>query len=71
MAVFRNHPVTLPGFSPPAAPAQPLKIGHVFIIILENESFETTFGADSPAVYLRSLAKQGALLPNYCGIGNG
>ncbi len=52
-----------------AAPAAP-KPGHVFIIVLENEGYEVTFGAKSPAAYLKSLAQQGALLPNYYGIGH-
>jgi phosphatidylinositol-3-phosphatase len=46
------------------------KPGHVFIIVLENESYHITFGRNSAATYLRSLAQQGALLPNYFGIGH-
>ena len=46
------------------------KPGHVFIIVLENEGYDVTFGAKSPAAYLRMLARQGALLPNYFGIGH-
>jgi len=53
-----------------SANADPRKIGHVFIIVLENEGYETTFGPKSPAKYLRSLATQGALLSNYYGIGH-
>jgi hypothetical protein len=52
-----------------AAPAGP-KPGHVFIIVLENEGYDVTFGAKSPAAYLKGLARQGALLPNYYGIGH-
>ncbi len=52
-----------------AASAGP-KPGHVFIIVLENEGYDVTFGAKSPATYLRTLAQQGALLPNYYGIGH-
>jgi len=53
--------------SPPAQP--PIK--HVFIIMLENESYPVTFGAQSIAPYLaRELPKQGAMLPNYYGIGH-
>src|SRR4051812_4041610 len=29
-----------------------LHVGHVFIIVLENQPFDTTFGAQSPAPYL-------------------
>jgi len=52
-----------------AASAGP-KPGHVFIIVLENEGYHVTFGAKSPATYLKMLARQGALLPNYYGIGH-
>jgi hypothetical protein len=57
-----------------AKPGQ--KPRHVFILVLENEGFDVTFGAKSsthyksPAHYLKSLAQQGALLPNYYGIGH-
>jgi phosphatidylinositol-3-phosphatase len=57
----------------PAMPlaAQPVpKPGHVFIIVLENEGYHITFGPKSPANYLKHLARQGALLPNYYGIGH-
>ncbi len=53
----------------PSASAPP-KIGHVFIVMLENESFEETFGKNSPAKYLNSLIAKGALLENYYGIGH-
>jgi hypothetical protein len=46
-------------------------IRHVFVLVLENESFEQTFGATSPAPYLaHTLPAQGALLRNYYGIGH-
>jgi hypothetical protein len=57
-----------------AAPAAPTpdagpRIGHVFIIVLENESYATTFGAKSAAPYLaKTLRAKGALLENYYGI---
>jgi hypothetical protein len=52
------------------AKAQP-KPQHVFIIVLENEGFSTTFGTKSPAVFLNNkLRPQGALLQNYYGIGH-
>ncbi|HEY2227462.1 MAG TPA: alkaline phosphatase family protein [Xanthobacteraceae bacterium] len=56
----------------PAASATPSgpKPRHVFIIVLENEGFGVTFGAKSPAGYLKGLAQQGALLQNYYGIGH-
>jgi hypothetical protein len=53
----------------PAAGMPP--IGHVFVIVLENESASTTFGASSPAPYLaRTLTSEGAYLPNYHGVGH-
>ena len=53
-----------------AAPAPPA-IGHVFVLVLENESFDRTFGPASAAPYLAdSLAGRGALLTHYYGIGH-
>ena len=47
------------------------KVQHVFLIVLENQSYEATFGRNSAARDLsRTLTKQGALLPNYYGIGH-
>jgi phosphatidylinositol-3-phosphatase len=47
------------------------EIRHVFIIVLENESFDRTFGPASLAPYLATeLASQGALLSHYYGIGH-
>jgi len=44
---------------------------HVFIIVLENAGFETTFGRNSPAPYLsRELAAKGLLLTQYYAIGH-
>jgi phospholipase C len=45
-----------------------LPIRHVFIVVLENQAYENTFGAASPAHYLKSLRQQGASVPNYYGI---
>ena len=42
-------------------------IRHVFVVVLENEEFESSFGDRSPAPYLKALPSQGALLPNYYG----
>ncbi len=51
--------------------AVPPKIGHVFVIVLENENFRTTFGPGSAAPYLaHDLPAQGALLDHYYGIGH-
>lgn len=53
--------------SPPATTSTP-KIAHVFIIVLENQLFETSFGKDSPAPFLaHELPAKGALLRQYYG----
>ncbi|HSS38921.1 MAG TPA: hypothetical protein VLT58_09140, partial [Polyangia bacterium] len=44
----------------------PGAIEHILVIDLENESFGTTFGPSSPAVYLNTtLLAQGQLITNY------
>lgn len=51
-------------------PAPPV-IGHAFVIVLENESFNRTFGPGSQAPYLAdTVAHQGVLLTQYYGIGH-
>jgi len=51
--------------------APPRKVGHIFIIMLENESFVTTFAKNSRAPYLaHTLVGQGAFLRKYYGIGH-
>jgi phosphatidylinositol-3-phosphatase len=55
----------------PLAAATPESVHHVFLIVLENQSFDETFGPDTRAPYLaRTLTAQGALLKNYYGIGH-
>jgi hypothetical protein len=64
--------------SPASDPTHPVHhhdgahaIQHVFIIVLENEGFEKTFGANSEAPYLsKELPQQGVLLTQYFGIGH-
>lgn len=47
------------------------RIGHVFVIVLENENGSTTFGPGSPAPYLSTeLLPQGTYIQNYYGIGH-
>ena len=47
------------------------KPGHIFILILENESFARTFAQSSPAPYLaHELPAKGALLRKYYGVGH-
>ncbi|MFV0462120.1 MAG: hypothetical protein ACK5MP_02820 [Nostocoides sp.] len=44
----------------------PGKIKNIVVIDLENEDYDVTFGADSPAAYLNTvLAKQGQIVENY------
>lgn len=46
-------------------------IQHVFVIMLENKSYNDTFGPNSLAPYLsKTLTAQGELLSNYYGIGH-
>ncbi|MBF6556304.1 MAG: phosphoesterase [Acidimicrobiales bacterium] len=46
-------------------------IHHVFVILLENEGFDATFGSPSADPYLATtLPASGALLTNYYGIGH-
>jgi hypothetical protein len=57
---------------PAARAAEPtLPIHHVFVIVLENEGYDTTFGAKTESPYLaRSLPARGALLTQYFGTGH-
>jgi hypothetical protein len=51
--------------------AAPPPIRHVFIVVLENKGFQTTFGPSSPATYLtQTLTAQGQLLRQYYGTGH-
>ncbi len=63
--------VTLTGAPGASADAMMPPIGHVFVIVLENESAATTFGLGTPAPYLaQTLTSEGAYLPNYYAIGH-
>jgi phosphatidylinositol-3-phosphatase len=56
---------------PRPQPVAPPAIRHVFVIVLENQAYESTFGADSPAPYLAdTLVRAGAFLRQYYGIGH-
>src|SRR5215212_3255835 len=47
------------------------KVNHVWIIVLENRDYETTFAAKSPAPYLsKTLTAQGELLTHYYATGH-
>jgi len=55
----------------PGSTASTSTVKHVFIINLENESYDNTFGPSSKAVYLNnSLVPKGKLLSQYYGIGH-
>ena len=55
------------GFSSnPAAPT----VGHVFIVILENESYTSSFSPPTPTYLSSVLPAKGALLKNYYGTGH-
>ncbi|MCW2674608.1 MAG: phosphoesterase [Frankiales bacterium] len=43
---------------------------HVVVLTEENEAAATTFAADSPAKYLKSLRSKGVFLANYYGTGH-
>lgn len=67
-AAILSMPVSLAGAAP--TPAMP-PIRHVFVIVLENENYDTIFGAGTPAPYLgHDLPAMGAMVPNYYGIGH-
>ena len=60
-----------PRAAAPAAPNALPPIRHVFILLLENQSYALTFGAQSPAPYLaRTLPARGALLTQYYAVGH-
>ena len=65
----RAGPAAIAAVSAPMPGLPPVR--HVFILVLENQSFGVTFGKNSPAPYLaNNLTSKGALLTNYYGIGH-
>src|ERR1700738_4013828 len=63
--------ITLTLFLTLQAVAQRPPIRHVFTIVLENKSYDETFGPSSQAPYLsKQLTAQGELLTNYYAIGH-
>ena len=47
------------------------RIKHVFVIVLENEGFDVTFGPNSKAPFLsKTLTSRGVLLNQYFGTGH-
>ena len=50
------------------APGPP-PVGHVFVVMLENENADSTFAPGSPAPYLsQTLPSKGAFVPEYYGV---
>jgi hypothetical protein len=56
----------------PAGAAKPQlpRIGHLFVIELENKGFDTTFGPAAPRYLARDLPAKGALLTQYYATGH-
>ncbi|MEX1008580.1 MAG: alkaline phosphatase family protein [Acidimicrobiia bacterium] len=60
-----------PSVSSAATTTKPPAIKHVFLINLENKSFDETWGASSPAPYLsQTLVAKGQFLSQYFAIGH-
>ncbi|HEY2316942.1 MAG TPA: alkaline phosphatase family protein [Solirubrobacteraceae bacterium] len=60
-----------PAVAPATAAATPPPVRHVFVIMLENESYASTFGNPSADPYLaRTLPGQGALAQDYYATGH-
>jgi phosphatidylinositol-3-phosphatase len=52
-----------------ASTSGPPPVKHVFVIVLENENADVTFGPGSPAPFLsQTLPSQGAFIPEYYGV---
>jgi hypothetical protein len=65
LAVLVAALAVMAGFPAPSEAAAP-PVKHVFVILLENENADTTFGANSKAPYLaRTLPAQGQFMPNF------
>jgi hypothetical protein len=58
-------------FAPAAGAAATPEIKHLFTIVLENKDAGQTFGSSPPSWYLgKTMPAEGALVPNYFGIGH-
>ena len=57
-----------------ASPAQAAKklphINNVFVIVLENENADSTFGPDAPSYLARTLPSRGLFMPDYYATGH-
>jgi phosphatidylinositol-3-phosphatase len=67
-AVAHSQHAAAKVFAGSAGPA--LGIGHVFVIVLENKSFEELYGSGGSSYLATSLEPQGTLLTQYYGIGH-
>jgi phosphatidylinositol-3-phosphatase len=63
------HPGTTPSvFAGAASPS--LGVGHVFVIVLENKTFDELYGPGGSSYLSSTLEPQGTLLTQYYGIGH-
>ncbi|MDX6368945.1 MAG: phosphatidylinositol-3-phosphatase [Gaiellaceae bacterium] len=70
-AVLSPTSASLPPAGAASRDAANPEIKHVFIVMLENENADVTFGANTHAPYLaQTLRSQGAFLPNYYATGH-
>lgn len=62
---------TAAGAARPAKPFKQPRVGHVWVIVLENQNYASTFGEPAADPYLaQTLPAQGALLQNYYATGH-
>jgi hypothetical protein len=65
-------PQTTPKDKPPATPAPaPPSISHVFVVVLQDKTYDQLYGAQAQGTYLQSLVPTGVLLSNYYAIDKG
>jgi phosphatidylinositol-3-phosphatase len=70
-AVLASLCLPLTGASADSEDSRDHRIKHVFVIVLENEGFDVTFGPNSKAPFLsKTLTSQGVLLNQYYGTGH-
>ncbi len=67
-AVLALFALAAPAAARATVPGPP-PVGHVFVVLLENENADSTFAPDSPAPYLsQTLPSKGAFVPEYYGV---
>lgn len=67
--MFRRSIALATALCAAAAPRPPIR--HVFVIVLENQGYDTTFGNRTPATYLAdTMVQAGALLRQYYATGH-